>query len=246
MIQTAKSLPRDPDDPRLQNWYHTIELGNGLVSQALYDHRPVVDCYGLPVSLEGKTALDVGTFDGFWAFELERRGAKEVVAIDVPAIGDFDWLPQLKSTLGPIAARESHFVLAHEMRRSRVRRTLCSVYDLSPETVGTFDVVFCGDVLLHLFNPLKALLNIRAVTRELAVIQTTVDDGIEKLHPDMPWLRFGNRAYERVLGDQCTYWLFSTRALREMMEYAGFRETEPQGLFTIPRGPLSTSVVGRV
>lgn len=246
MIEPADSLPRDPEDPRLQDWYHTIELGDGLVSRALFDHRPVVDRYGLPTSLVGKTALDVGTFDGFWAFEMERRGAEDVVAIDVPTVGDFDWLPQRKASLGAVAARKSRFALAHAMRRSRVRRTLCSVYDLSPETIGTFDVVFCGDVLLHLFNPFQALLNIRAVTRELAVIQTSVDDGIEKLHPDQPWLRFGHRSYERVLGDHCTYWIFSTCALREMMEYAGFRTTEPQGLFTIPRGPLSTSVVGRV
>jgi tRNA (mo5U34)-methyltransferase len=246
MSETAQTLPVTSDDPRLLNWYHTIELGNGIVSQGVYDHRPVVDRYGLPTSLKGKTALDVGTFDGFWAFELEQRGAEKVVAIDVPTIGDFDLLPHVKATMGSELERRSHFDLAHSMRKSRVERRICSVYDLGPDTVGTFDVTFCGDVLLHLFNPFQALLNIRSVTRELAVIQTTIDESIEKQHPDAPWLRFGQRAYERVLGDQCTYWLFSTRALQEMMEYAGFRSTEPQGLFQVPRGPLCTSVVGRV
>src|SRR5678815_3785837 len=148
--------------------------------------------------------------------------------------------------MGSAAERRSHFPLAHAMRRSRVERKICSVYDLSPTTVGMFDVVFCGDVLLHLFNPLLALVRIRSVTRDLAVIQTTVDEGIEKLHPNLPLLKFGQRSFERVLGEQCTYWIFSTGALREMMEYAGFRSTEPQGLFTIPGGPLSTAVVGHV
>ena len=161
------SLPQQHDDPRLKNWYHTIELGNGLVSKGAYDHRTIVDRYGIPASLRGKTALDIGTFDGFWAFELERRGADRVVAIDVANIGEFDWLPSMRATLGDAGRRESNFRMAHAMRRSRVDRRICSVYDLSPESVGTFDVVFCGDVLLHLFNPLKALINIRSVTREI-------------------------------------------------------------------------------
>src|SRR5687767_2797399 len=199
-------LPTRADDPRLQNWYHTIELGNGLVSRGAYDHRTIVDRYGIPKSLKGKTALDIGTFDGFWAFELERRGADRVVAIDVANIGGFDWLPAVRATLGPAADRQSNFYMAHAMRRSKVERIVCSVYDLSPERVGTFDVVFCGDVLLHLHNPLGALINIHAVTKEIAVIQTSVDTEIEKLHPGRPWLRFGLRKAEKVLGAECTYW----------------------------------------
>ena len=112
--------------------------------------------------------------------------------------------------------------------------------------VGTFDVVFCGDVLLHLFSPFQALLNIRSVTREVAIIQTSLDEGVESLHPDFPLIRFGARQFEKVTGDQCTYWMFSTKALQEMMEYAGFPATEPREKFKIPGGPVSTSVVGRV
>ncbi len=76
----ADNLPTQPDDPRLDQWYHTIDLGNGLTTRGIFDHRSVVHCYGLPESLEGKTCLDVGTGDGFFAFEMERRGAARVVA----------------------------------------------------------------------------------------------------------------------------------------------------------------------
>ena len=48
----------------------------------MFDLRPFVDRYGLPESLEGMRCLDVGTWDGFWAFEMERRGG-EVVGIDL-------------------------------------------------------------------------------------------------------------------------------------------------------------------
>src|SRR3546814_5901121 len=62
-------------------WYHTIDLGNGVVTPGEYDHRPAVRHVPLPDRLDGLRCLDVGTHDGFWAFEMERRGAAEVVEI---------------------------------------------------------------------------------------------------------------------------------------------------------------------
>jgi len=60
-----------------------------------------------PTSLEGKTALDAGTGDGFFAFEMERRGAERVVAIDVARVADCDWLPRMKSRVGALADVQS-------------------------------------------------------------------------------------------------------------------------------------------
>src|SRR5689334_7703009 len=69
-------LPTRPDDPRLDGWYHTIELAPGVKTQrAIYDHATIVHGVGMPESLAGKSALDIGTADGYWAFEMERRGA---------------------------------------------------------------------------------------------------------------------------------------------------------------------------
>ena len=73
------------------DWYHTIELAPGVVTPGWFDTRSVVDALPLPASLAGKRCLDVGTFDGFWAFELERRGAEEVIAIDVLDPKAWDW-----------------------------------------------------------------------------------------------------------------------------------------------------------
>src|SRR4051794_35441822 len=78
-------------------WYHTIELAPGVVTPGQIDHRGVVSRV-LPDDLRGRRALDVGTFDGFWAFELERRGA-EVVAIDVGAIDEAQWPPLQRERL---------------------------------------------------------------------------------------------------------------------------------------------------
>jgi SAM-dependent methyltransferase len=237
-------LPSDPDDPRLRGWYHTIDLAPGLTTvNAVYDHRPIVDRVGFPSSLRGKTALDVGTADGFWAFEMERRGADRVVAIDIAQLGQSDVLPILRQKLpASWAASENYcaqrFWTAHAMRESRVEYRTGSVYELSPDRVGTFDVVYCGSLLVHLFNPLQALINIRSVTRELAIIEVcTFDpdyDPIELAFPDSPCMMFGSmKADGEQPGRHCMYWHFTRRALCDMMAYAGFAATEAQEPYRI-------------
>ena len=241
------SLPSSQDDPRLGNWYHTIDLGNGLISKGHFDHRTVVDRYGLPKSLEGLTALDVGTGDGYFAFEMERRGAAHVVAIDVARVGDCDWLPRMRSRIGALEDVQTwpdHFQMAHAMRGSKVEYRYCSVYDLSPYTVGTFDIVFCGSLLVHLQNPLLALQRIRSVTKGLAVVETALDEEGERLQPSKPVLSFGAPGDEGEAGRSNTFWLCSTTGLRRMLEYADFEMTVPQGVFLLPpAGPMATSVV---
>jgi tRNA (mo5U34)-methyltransferase len=235
-----------PDDPRLDGWYHTIDLGNGLITRGYFDLRPVLDRYGIPESLAGKTALDVGTGDGFFAFELERRGA-EVVAIDVPNLGAADWTPQARARLGDGALKTGwpdHFRLAHELLRSRAEWRPRSVYDLDPSVDGVFDVVFCGSLLLHLQNPLAALTRIRSVTGEFAIIETAVDPGLEA--DGRPLASFGS-PHEPAPGDANTFWLLTTAALRKMLVYAGFARSVALGTFDLsPTGPTGTAFIAYV
>src|SRR5690349_7423314 len=72
-------------------WYHTLELAPGLLTPGWFDTRAAVSEVPFPADLRGKRCLDVGTFDGFWAFEMERRGAEEVVAIDILDPRQWDW-----------------------------------------------------------------------------------------------------------------------------------------------------------
>ncbi len=73
-------------------WYHTLELPGGQVTEGMFDLRNQMHHYGLPERMDGMRALDVGTWDGFWAFEMERRGA-EVIALDLDDERDLDWPP---------------------------------------------------------------------------------------------------------------------------------------------------------
>src|SRR6478735_9319868 len=75
------------------SWYHSLELAPGVVTPGFFDTRPTVAKVPLPADLTGKRCLDVGTWDGFWAFEMERRGAASVTAIDLDDPQQWDWPP---------------------------------------------------------------------------------------------------------------------------------------------------------
>jgi tRNA (mo5U34)-methyltransferase len=152
-------------------WYHTIDLPHGISTPGWFDLRPIIDSMPWP-DLRGKRCLDVGTWDGHLAFEMERRGASEVVAIDlqdqtqwdVPLRGRPLAAPTLEAMVGEDKA--AGFTTAHRLLGSKVQRKAVSVYDLSPETVGEFDVAVMGSLMLHLRDPVRALEAIRSVTRE--------------------------------------------------------------------------------
>jgi tRNA (mo5U34)-methyltransferase len=155
------------------SWYHTIELAHGVVTPGQYDLRPALVRVPLPTSLAGSRCLDVGTHDGFWAFEMERRGG-EVTAIDLDDPDRYDW-PLPAPRIDPAArdeleARRRAFWIAHEALASKVQRLDLSVYDLSVEEAGPFDFAFIGTLLHHLRDPVLALSAIRrVVTGQLLV-----------------------------------------------------------------------------
>ena len=143
------------------HWYHTIELAPGVLTPGHIDLRSTARRV-LPSDLRGKRALDVGTFDGFWAFEMERRGA-EVVAIDVDEVDSAEWPPLNRPSLER-RAREwdmelgRGFRLAAEALGAGVRRVVSDVYALSSERIGgAVDFAFSGAILLHLRDPVRAL-----------------------------------------------------------------------------------------
>src|ERR1700756_1076631 len=79
-------------------WDPTLELAPGVLTPGMFDLRAHVPRYGLPERLDGLRVLDVGTWDGFWAFEFERRGAAEVVALDLDDERLLDYPPRRRPT----------------------------------------------------------------------------------------------------------------------------------------------------
>jgi len=196
------------------NWYHSIALPEGIVTPGEFDHAPYLAHYPIPARLDGMRALDVATFDGYWAFEFERRGAAEVVALDIGAVGEGDLQPALRARTDPDIlshATGAGFRFAKEALGSKVRREVLSVYELSPERVGTFDFVFCGDLLLHLMNPVKALERIRSVLKGEAIF-------VDCFSPHLP----GKTAEYRGGSTRCVWWSVSLDCLQQMIADANF------------------------
>jgi tRNA (mo5U34)-methyltransferase len=219
-----------------QRWYHTIDLGGGLVTRGYVDARPALSKLPLPASLEGMRCLDVGTQNGFWAFELERRGAGSVVAIDLDDPEDLDWPARVRlgdrtgETLrsDDRAAARRAFELAKEILGSRVERMSLSVYDLAPELVGQFAFVFLGSLLLHLRDPVAALEKVRSVCSGEAVIADAVYPVASIAHPRAPCA---------VLDATRVWWWTPNRAaLRRMVTSAGFDIVEESRTYFVPPG----------
>src|SRR5262245_66397580 len=65
----------------LTGWWHSIDLGDGRITpgvRTLEELQRVYASFGLPENLCGKRVLDIGSWDGFFSFEAERRGAEAV------------------------------------------------------------------------------------------------------------------------------------------------------------------------
>jgi tRNA (mo5U34)-methyltransferase len=217
-------------------WYHTLDLPGGVATRGYVDTRELPDRIPFPKSLSGKRCLDIGTQNGFWAFEMERRGAAGVTAIDVADGEQLDW--PLRSRIldrdGDILqsdhrdlAREC-FDLAHYALGSSVEWRNLSVYDLAPEETGEFDFCFIGSLLLHLRDPVRALSAIRGVCTGELVVFDQIDLRTSVIRPRAP------RA--RLDGTRVWWWTPNASALVRMVEAAGWRIAERTRPVFVPTG----------
>lgn len=192
-------------------FFQRIELGPGFVTPGWSDPRKEkLPYYGLPEDLTGMRVLDIGCAEGFFSFEAERRGAIDVVAID-----SF-----------PDSIRR--FTLCRAARGSRVTPYLCNVYDLSPKTFGTFDLVLFYGVFYHLRHPHLALEKVRSVCTGSLLFQTFVK---EQPHLDhVPLGEFHPHGLlsgtDRDQWDPTVFWLLNAAGCIAMLEAAGFEDVE--------------------
>ncbi|MBI3801228.1 MAG: DUF1698 domain-containing protein [Deltaproteobacteria bacterium] len=128
-------------------WFHSIDLGHGIVTPGRDRSSEKLEWIQLPAHLDGCTVLDIGAWDGFFSFEAERRGARRVLAVDSYCWGGEGW------------GTQGGFNLARRVLSSHVEDCEIEVLDLSPERVGTFDVVLFLGVLYHMKHPQAALLD---------------------------------------------------------------------------------------
>jgi len=206
-------------------WYHKIALPGGVVTPGWAPIDP--DKYGVPADLTGKRVLDIVAWDGYWTFEALERGAREVVAID--DFSDF---------LGKSGPKERHAWQTFDLCRAalgwsedRCTRMEMTVYDLSEERLGRFDVVFFFGTLYHLRHPLLALDLISSITDELICVESAIlndysayGKGLLYGYGDQMVMEFYPRS-EYAQNDS-NWWVPTLKLLANMVGSAGFKDVE--------------------
>jgi SAM-dependent methyltransferase len=144
---------------RVPLWFHTFALdGAGVYTPGIArDHRYRLSA--IPEQLSGARVLDVGTFDGFYAFLAERRGAARVVAVD-----NEQYVEWIRSRFGIELEPGAGFRAIAELLHSDVDYRRLDAFDV--ERLGeTFDVILCFGILHRVEEPLTLL---RVLSERLA------------------------------------------------------------------------------
>lgn len=190
-------------------WHQRFELAPGVMTPGVSPVAWLCDAAGLPADLSGHTVLDIGTTNAGTAFELERRGATRVVAVDIFGADHFG-----------VAALT-------EFLESKVEFVQSTVYELAERFPEPFDLVIFWGVLYHLRHPLLALDNLRAVTSREASLETAVfDSELPRRWREQRVARFFRR--DELAGDSSNWFSPTVATLEDWCSSAGF-EVERQG-----------------
>src|SRR3954453_16714146 len=156
-------------------FYHSLSLGSSGELKGDWDLRPTINAYLAGADFRGKRVLDVGTAGGHLAFEAERRGAAEVVALDMDSADRWERVPfpseasvqDERDALHEYWERmRSGFWYAHEALSSNVRRYECNLYEI-PSEIGEFDIAVLGMFLPHVSDPFRALDSVASRAKSL-------------------------------------------------------------------------------
>jgi len=220
----AKAI--SPGSPSDCIFYHTMELPRSGLQPGHWDLRGRFDDYVAYVSLDGRTVLDVGTASGFLTFESERRGGK-VVSVDASSAAVWDrmpflstlyatdyerWLEEANSYLNAI---KRSYWLSHTELNSSAAVYYGSVYDLPP-SLGEFDVVLVGQLLVHLRDAIRAIASIAKCCRGTMVIAEGMIASDEPVSYLLPRSEAPDRDY--------SFWHHSIGFYRELMKIVGFEQ----------------------
>lgn len=226
-----------PDELQAQadelGWFHTIDLGNGVVTKGLGVHWHTAKTFP---DFSGRSVLDICAFDGYYSFLAEQNGAKRVVALDHYAWGlDFGarqryWnacvangtLPDPRRDLTdfwqPDLPGRRPFEFAKAALQSHVEVLVGDFATMDLSGLGGFDVVLYLGVLYHMREPLTCLTRVRSVTTEVAVIETEAVH-IEG-HDEASLLQF--HAGNSLRGDFGNWFVPTIGGLHELCRAAGF------------------------
>lgn len=191
----------------VENWYHQIELAPGIVTPGIRDCNGMLatlNSLGLPQDCRSLRVLDIGCRDGFFAFEMEARGA-EVVAIDYAGVD------------------VTGFSVVSQIKNSKIKYFTENVYALDPKKYGVFDIVLFLGVLYHLRNPMLALDQIQQLMKPdgLLLVETQISTNPQLLAMDVPAWQFYPGT--NLNNDATNKWAPNIAGFKATVEEAQFR-----------------------
>ena len=223
-------------------WYHTIDVCDGVTTQGWFDLRHALPLMPFP-DIRGMRCLDIGTWDGFYAYEMERRGAAEVVAIDVPDLAEIDYPPEVRAdrsfdpSMPTAQPRSAGFQLLHELLDSKVQWRGMNIYDLDPAEVGSFDFVMLGSLLVHLRDPVRALDAVRTVTKGQFLVADYLHMPAHLLSRRRPLFELRGQTFD------FQWWMANDAGLRQLLHVGGFTVDEVSKPFLLRPGPRGRTMV---
>ncbi len=219
---------------RLGPWFHQIDLGAGVQTRNVAptagpqpeDHplprwHKIKDA--LPADMQGMSVLDVGCSDGFFSFEMARRGA-EVVGLDIQAaaIARLRWARKRLGLSVDAYTRDiydlDHGITPRERLRHRFQQLRWALQGTPAEErhyiARRFDLVFMFALLYHLKAPLQALEQVAGFADVLILETIAMDDEVNShllYQPPIP------------RGSNKPKWFPTTRCVKDMLHWVGYR-----------------------
>jgi tRNA (mo5U34)-methyltransferase len=224
-------------------WFHSIDVGHGVTTPGFKSAERLaaeLETMELPADLTGRCVLDIGGWDGFFAFEAERRGAARVAVLDhytwsLDLVGQQAyWRQCIEAGVHPEPYHETEywqpdtlpgkagFDTARSLRGSGVQEIAVDFMDCELAAVGSWDVALYLGVLYHMEDPLRALRRLAAVTGDVAIIET--EAVVVPGHEDDALWRFFPGA--ELNGDASNWWAPNLTGLLGALSAAGFERVE--------------------
>jgi tRNA (mo5U34)-methyltransferase len=224
--QVADLLPIEADPAEalavldeVPYWFHTFALNR---AEGIYapgyarDHRYRVPA--IPERFDGLSVLDIGTFDGFYAFLAEARGAVRVVAVDNEQYVDWvlaRWGVELEGGEGLQAIKR--------LLGSRVEYRQLDAFELD-KLDQAFDFIFCCGILHRVEAPARLLRVMRRRLSEAGRVLVETHGVFKEGDDGVPVHRYGpGEVYPH---DEYVYFGFTAAGLQLLARESGYERFE--------------------